>query len=57
MRSLRFTAGLALAGAAAVAAAAPPPTEFEEATMYVEQNATDGDTEVVISGTAGDDGL
>ncbi len=30
---------------------------FEEATMFVEQNATDGDTEVVISGTAGDDGL
>jgi hypothetical protein len=25
--------------------------------MYVEQNATDGDTEVVIAGTAGDDGL
>ena len=25
--------------------------------MYVEQNATDGDTEVVISGTAGDEGL
>lgn len=25
--------------------------------MYVEQNATDGDTEVVIAGTASDDGL
>jgi len=25
--------------------------------MFVEQNATDGDTEVVIAGTAGDDGL
>lgn len=57
MTSMRFNAGLALAGAAAVAAATPPPTEFEEATMYVEQNATDGDTEVVISGTAGDEGL
>ena len=60
MTSMRFNVGLALAGAAAVAAeagSAPPPTEFEEATMYVEQNATDGDTEVVISGTAGDDGL
>ena len=34
-----------------------PPTEFEEAAIYVEQNATDGDTEVVISGTAGDEGL
>jgi hypothetical protein len=53
MMSLRFSAGVALVGAAAVAGAA----EFEEATMYVEQNATDGDTEVVISGTAGDDGL
>jgi len=57
MTSMRFNAGLALAGAAAVATATPPPTEFEEATMYVEQNATDGDTEVVISGTAGDEGL
>lgn len=57
MTSMRFNAGLALAGAAAVAAATSPPTEFEEATMYVEQNATDGDTEVVISGTAGDEGL
>ena len=62
MMSKRFEAGLVLAGVAAVAAAAEaeqaaPPTEFEEAVMYVEQNATDGDTEVVIAGTAGDDGL
>lgn len=62
MTSIRLNAGLALAVASAVAAATetgrtPPPTEFEEATMYVEQNATDGDTEVVILGTAGDEGL
>ena len=60
MTVMRLNASLALAGAAAVAAAAetaPPPSEFEEATMYVEQNATDGDTEVVIAGTAGDEGL
>ncbi len=40
-----------------LAAAAEPASEFEEAVMFVEQNATDGDTEVVIAGTAGDDGL
>jgi hypothetical protein len=34
-----------------------PPTPFEEVAMYVEQNFTDGDTEVVLTGTAGDDGL
>jgi len=32
-------------------------SEFEELGIIVEQNATDGDTEVVISGVAGDDGL
>jgi hypothetical protein len=49
---------LALAGAAASSTAqTAPPSEFEEAVMFVEQNATDGDTEVVIAGTAGDDGL
>jgi hypothetical protein len=53
MKSMRLNLGLALAATSAVAVA----TEFEEATMYVEQNATDGDTEVVISGTAGDEGL
>lgn len=60
MMSFQVNVGLALAGAAAIAAAAEqaiPPTEFEEAALYVEQNATDGDTEVVIAGTAGDDGL
>jgi hypothetical protein len=55
MTSTRLIVGLALAAASAGAGA--DPAEFEEATMYVEQNATDGDTEVVISGTAGDDGL
>lgn len=34
-----------------------PPTEFDSATINVEQNATDGDTEVVITATAGDEGL
>lgn len=33
------------------------PTPFEEASIIVEQNATDGDTEVVIEGRPGDDGL
>ncbi|MGH8251380.1 MAG: hypothetical protein ACREVI_11920 [Steroidobacteraceae bacterium] len=58
MSHLRVHAGFAMLAATAVAAASgPPPMPFEEATMFVEQNATDGDTEVVISGTAGDDGL
>jgi hypothetical protein len=35
----------------------PPPSEFEFATINVEQNATDGDTEVVITAKAGDEGL
>lgn len=45
--------------AGAVVAAAPngSATEFEEATIIVERNDTDGDTEVVIDLTAGDDGL
>lgn len=49
-----------LGSAAAIdtAAAGPPSaSEFEEIGIIVEQNATDGDTEVVISGVAGDDGL
>lgn len=57
MRYLRFHAGLALTVAAAVAGANEPPTPFEEASLIVERNATDGDTEVVISGKAGDEGL
>jgi hypothetical protein len=34
-----------------------PPSEFEFVRINVEQNATDGDTEVVISAKAGDEGL
>jgi hypothetical protein len=44
-------------GLAGGANAAEPPTEFEEAAIYIEQNATDGDTEVVIEALGGDDGL
>lgn len=57
MSHLRLQATLAMITASAAAVAGEPPTPFEEATMFVEQNSTDGDTEVVISGTAGDDGL
>ena len=56
---VRTTAGM-LATAVAIAAAGEnnrQPSEFEELGIIVEQNATDGDTEVVISGVAGDDGL
>jgi hypothetical protein len=34
-----------------------PPTEFEFATIIVERNATDGDTEIVITAKPGDEGL
>lgn len=63
MTQLQFQAGLAMfAASAAVAAndnnlAVSAPTPFEEASLIVEQNATDGDTEVVIFGVAGDEGL
>ena len=53
------TAGM-LATAVTIAAAGDKnrqASEFEELGIIVEQNATDGDTEVVISGIAGDDGL
>jgi hypothetical protein len=33
------------------------PTEFEESTIVVERNATDGDTEVVMTALGGDEGL
>jgi hypothetical protein len=36
---------------------AGPLTEFEEADIHVERNATDGDTEVVITALGGDEGL
>jgi hypothetical protein len=35
----------------------PEPSEFENAEIRVEQNATDGDTEVVIFAKGGDDGF
>ena len=35
----------------------PTPSEFENAEIRVEQNATDGDTEVVIFAKGGDDGF
>ena len=35
----------------------PKPSEFENAEIRVEQNATDGDTEVVIFAKGGDDGF
>jgi hypothetical protein len=57
MSHLRLQSALVMATASAAAMSGEPPTPFEEATMFVEQNATDGDTEVVISGTAGDVGL
>ena len=52
---IAIIAGSAVAAGAVHAAADHEP--FEEAAMFVEQNATDGDTEVVITGVAGDDGL
>ncbi len=62
MTSMRVNAGIAMAMASAVVGAneidlVRSSTPFEEASLYVEQNATDGDTEVVISGVAGDEGL
>jgi hypothetical protein len=38
-------------------AAPPPPTEFDNATIHVERNATDGDTEIFITAKGGDEGL
>lgn len=35
----------------------PKPSEFENAEIRIEQNATDGDTEVVIFAKGGDDGF
>ena len=45
------------ASAVFAAAAEDLATEFEEASIVVERNDTDGDTEVVIELTAGDEGL
>lgn len=46
-----------LADAHGATKAKPAASEFEFVTIHVEQNATDGDTEVVISAKAGDEGL
>ncbi len=54
MTILQIHAGIAMFAVSAAVAAASP---FEEASMIVEQNATDGDTEVVIFGVASDEGL
>ena len=59
---IAFTVGAVLASTStlSVAGGTPqktPPAEFEFVTIHVEQNATDGDTEVVISAKAGDEGL
>jgi hypothetical protein len=49
-----LTAGIAHAGTSGKTKA---PSEFEFVTINVERNATDGDTEIVISAKAGDEGL
>jgi hypothetical protein len=50
-------AGLAAAGAAAPAQGARTCLEFEELAIALEQNATDGDAEVVFFAQGGDEGL
>lgn len=58
--ALAFTAALTLNAADAGAGERrkhDSPSEFEFVTINVEQNATDGDTEVVISAKGGDEGL
>lgn len=66
MRHLLITARATGLAFVALALATPPvdagnhrrpPTEFEFATINVEQNATDGDTEIVITAKPGDEGL
>jgi hypothetical protein len=60
MNRIAPTLGLALAIAGAPAAAQPPAAacqEFEELVMTLEQNATDGDTEVVFFAKTETDGL
>lgn len=59
---IAFTVGAVLASTSTLTVAGgtphkPPPAEFEFVTIHVEQNTTDGDTEVVISAKAGDEGL
>jgi hypothetical protein len=50
-------AGLAAAGAASSAQGARTCLEFEELAIALEQNATDGDAEVVLFAQGGDEGL
>ena len=60
---IQFAVAVAFAAASTLSVAhgrtprVPPPAEFEYVTINVEQNATDGDTEVVITAKAGDEGL
>lgn len=59
---LAFTVGVVLASTSTLSVAGGSPhktalAEFEFVTIHVEQNTTDGDTEVVISAKAGDEGL
>ena len=53
-----FTLTLLSCGSAYAKHPKPPkPSEFENAEIRVEQNATDGDTEVVVFAKGGDDGF
>src|SRR5512145_367814 len=53
-----FTVTLMSCGSAYARHPKPPePSEFENAEIRVERNATDGDTEVVIFAKGGDDGF
>jgi hypothetical protein len=54
---LAFTLVLPLAAARLPANAAPCDGEFEELALTLEQNATDGDAEVVLFAQGGDEGL
>jgi len=55
--AVAIAAVLVLDAAEAGARKHKAPSEFEFVTINVEQNATDGDTEIVISAKAGDEGL
>lgn len=59
MRTLLFTLVAAPLSTAfgGRAAPPPPPVEFDETSIRVERNATDDDTEVVITATGVDEGL
>ncbi|MGH8311005.1 MAG: hypothetical protein ACRETX_14565, partial [Steroidobacteraceae bacterium] len=48
---------IVLAGSASAGPPRPAPAPFEVASIIVERNATDGDTEVVLEALGGDDGL